>query len=254
MMQTRLVTFALAALLAACTTTTTSPLSTPKDESAARFNVQLGLAYMEKGNLAVAKEKLERAEKENPRDPNVYTALALLYDRLGDRAKADDYFHTALRLAPRDPDISNNYAIYLCKSGRTDEAVKRFRDAAQNALYRTPETAYTNAGVCLHNAKRLDDAALSFARALEIRPNYAEAAYQLGELQFERGKPADARTGIDKYLSAFDATPDLLLLGVRVARALGDRLTEERFARKLRVEFPGSDQTRALTELTHNPG
>ena len=49
-------------------------------------------------------------------------------------------------------------------------------------------------------------------------------------------------------------TPDLLLLGVRVARAQGDRLARERYARKLQLDFPASDQARALADLDRNPG
>ncbi len=55
-------------------------------------------------------------------------------------------------------------------------------------------------------------------------------------------------------MGSFSETPDLLLLGVRVARAQGDRLAAQRYARKLQLDFPGTDQARALAELDHNPG
>ena len=48
--------------------------------------------------------------------------------------------------------------------------------------------------------------------------------------------------------------PDLLLLGVRVARAQKDTLGAQRYARKLQLDFPGTDQARALAQLDHNPG
>ena len=59
---------------------------------------------------------------------------------------------------------------------------------------------------------------------------------------------------IDGFIGSFHATADLLLLGVRVARAQGDRLAAQRYARKLQLDFPGTDQARALAELDHNPG
>ena len=40
-------------------------------QEAAKYNVELGIAYMQRGELAVAKEKLERAVKESPREPGV---------------------------------------------------------------------------------------------------------------------------------------------------------------------------------------
>jgi type IV pilus assembly protein PilF len=243
-----------AVLLAACAAAPQRAESAESKTDAAAYNVQLGIEYMRQGNLAIAKEKLERAEKQNPRDPNVHSSLALLHERLGDRKKADAHFRTALRLSPRSPDISNNYAVYLCRTGRHEEGVKRFEEAARNPLYRTPEAAYTNAGVCLRQAKRAKDAEPFFARALKIRPNFAEAAFQLGDLYLEQGRTADARASVERYLNAFAATPELLLLGVRTARTLGDRVAEQRYARKLRLDFPGSDAARALAELSRNPG
>jgi type IV pilus assembly protein PilF len=225
-----------------------------KKDDASNYNMQLGMAYLNQGDLGLAKEKLDRAVRENPGDPNVHSAMAMLQDRLGHPDQADKEFKTALNLGPRSPDVLNNYAVYLCRSGRVDEGVKAFEEAAHNALYRTPEAAYTNAGVCLRGAKRDTQAAMSFQRALRIKPNFAEAAYQLADLDFRRGEVQSARDTIDQFVGSFEATPDLLLIGVQVARKQGDRVAEEKFARKLRMDFPSSDQTRALAELNHNSG
>src|SRR5207245_1186372 len=81
-----------------------------------------------------------------------------LFQRMGDAPKADAEFRTALRLAPHDPEVVNNYAVYLCQNGRINDGVRHFEEAAHNALYRTPEAAYTNAGVCLRAAKRDEEA------------------------------------------------------------------------------------------------
>src|SRR5882724_1507271 len=237
--------------LVACSSTSNSAR---KKGDASNYNMQLGMAYLNQGDLGLAKEKLDRAVVENPGDPNVHSAMAMLQDRLGHPDQADKEFKAALNLGPRNPDVLNNYAVYLCRTGRTDEGVKAFEEAAHNALYRTPEAAYTNAGVCLRGAKRDTQAAMSFQRALHVKPNFAEAAYQLADLDFQRGEVQDARETVDQFIASFEATPDLLLLGVRVSRKQGDRLAEERFARKLRMDFPGSDQARALAELSHNPG
>jgi type IV pilus assembly protein PilF len=226
-----------------------------KSHDASNYNMQLGMAYLGQNELALAKEKLERAVAENPGDPNVHSAMAQLEDRLGHPDKADSEFKTALRLAPHEPAILNNYAVYLCRTGRTDEGVKAFETAAHDALYRTPEVAYTNAGVCLHGAKRDTQAAMAFQRALLIKPNFGEAAYQLASLDFERGELLEAKTTVAQYVDSYEATADLLLLGARIAHKTGDRSTEEKYSRRLRLDFPGSDQARTLAaELSHNPG
>jgi type IV pilus assembly protein PilF len=225
-----------------------------KKGDASNYNMQLGMAYLNRGELGLAKEKLDRAVAENPGDPNVHSAMAMLQDRLGHPDQADKEFKAALSLGPRSPDVLNNYAVMLCRTGRVDEGVKAFDEAAHNALYRTPEAAYTNAGVCLRGAKRDTQAAMSFQKALRVKPNFAEAAYQLADLDFRRGEVQSARDTVDQYIGAFEPTADLLLIGVQIARKQGDRLAEEKFARKLRMDFPSSDQTRALAELSHNSG
>jgi type IV pilus assembly protein PilF len=225
-----------------------------KKGDASNYNMQLGMAYLNRGELGLAKEKMDRAVAENPGDPNVHSAMAMLQDRLGHPDQADKEFKAALSLGPRSPDVLNNYAVMLCRTGRVDEGVKAFEEAAHNALYRTPEAAYTNAGVCLRGAKRDTQAAMSFQKALRVKPNFAEAAYQLADLDFSRGEIQSARDTVDSFIGAFEPTPDLLLIGVQIARKQGDRLAEEKFARKLRMDFPSSDQTRALAELSHNSG
>lgn len=225
-----------------------------KTHDAAVYNVQLGLAYMNQGDLERAQDKLDRALNQDPNSADVHSARATLFARLGEKDKADAEFRAALRLAPKDPRMVNNYAVYLCQNGRWDDGVKHFHEAARNPLYPTPEAAYTNAGVCLRSAKRDEEARANFMRALQLRPNFAEAQFQLANLQLDHGELVPARTGIDGFIGTYTATPDLLLLGVRVARAQGDRLAAQRYARKLQLDFPGTDQARALAALDHNPG
>ena len=56
-----------------------------------------------------------------------------------------------------------------------------------------------------------------------MRPNFAEAAYQLVDTDFTLGAVKDARAQLDRYLSAFNPPPDLLLIvsGSRARRGTG---------------------------------
>lgn len=241
-------------VLGACASRSSTPLHAANVQQAAAANTQLGIQYLNQGDLNLAKMKLDRALEEDPSNAEVHSARAMLFERMNQLVQADEEFRTALKLAPHDPDVVNNYAVYLCQNGRTDEGVKRFLEAAHNALYRTPQAAYTNAGVCLRAAKRDDEARIQFTAALQARPNFAEAAYQLATLDFDHGQLAAARARIDGYVTTYDATPDLLLLGVRVTRAQGDALAAQKYSRRLLLDYPGSDQARALAALGRNPG
>ncbi len=257
-----LVALAAVAALAACaskprvTQPTARELPPVKADpaEAAKYNVELGVAYMDRGDLALAKDKLERAEQEAPRDPMVHSALALLFERLEQPADADREFHMALRLAPHDPKIANNYAVYLCSDHRVNEGVKLLLETARNPLYETPEAAYTNAAVCLRSEHRDAEAKANLLRAIALRPNFAEAVFQLATLEMQHGQLRDARVRIDRFIQVYTATPDLLALGVRISRALGDPVGVAHYEERLRVDFPDSQQTRALSQQSPNAG
>lgn len=225
-----------------------------KEHDAARINLQLGVGYLQQGNLAVAKEKLERSLAEDPSDPEIHGALALFDERLGNSKEADKEFRKALRLAPDDPSMLNNYAVYLCSHERADEGVRVFEQAASNPLYRTPWAAYTNAGVCLRAAHRDADAMQRFNRALQSNPSYAEAVFQASTLDLEARRYAEARRRIDIYLLTNPATPDLLLLGWRCAGSQGDTAAQAAYGGRLSKDFPNSDQAHALAASRVDPG
>ena len=177
----------------------------------------------------------------------------MLQDRLGHPDQADKEFKAALSLGPRNPDVLNNYAVYLCRSGRADEGVKAFEEAAHNALYRTPEAAYTNAGVCLRGAKRDTQAAMSFQKALQVKPNFAEAAYQLADLDFRRGEiqssPRDGRS-VHRRLRA-DTGPAVARRADRpqAGRPDGGREVRAQAAHGFPVLRPDSGAGRAQSQL-----
>jgi type IV pilus assembly protein PilF len=236
------------AALAACVTT--GDLERPKsDKDAAVANVKLGVAYMQQGNLALAKEKLERAEKQDPKNLEVHTSLAFLYEKLNRPEEAEKQYQAALHLAPESADVANNYAVFLCRAGKVEPAIKLFDTAAQDKLYRTPWAAYTNAAVCLRANKRGAEAVPYLDRALQMRPNYAEAVMELGDLQLEMGHPDLAANTVSRYLSMGIASPEVLLIGVRSAIARGDRAAADTYARRLRRDFPNSASTQTLPQI-----
>ena len=156
---------------------------------------------MQQGNLPLAKEKLERAEKQDPKNIEAHTSLAVLYERLGRNEDAERQYQAALRYAPDSAEVANNYAVFLCRTGKVEPAIKLFETAAKDQLYRTPWAAHTNAGVCLRSNKRSADAVPYFERALAMRPDYADAVRELGDLQLELGHPEISLNVVDRYLA-----------------------------------------------------
>jgi len=244
-----------ACALTACQSNSAVPKYTETQRAkAAQANLQLGMGYLQQGNLALAKTKLERAEIEDSHSAEIHSALGLLDERLGKDKEADKEYRTALSITPGDPALLNNYAVYLCSHGRAVEGVHNFEAAAGNPLYRSPWAAYTNAGVCLRQAHHESDAAQLFVRALQSNPSYAEAIFQASDLDLSQQKYAAARLRVDFFMTNNSATPDLLLLGWRIAQAQNDGAGAARYAQRLAKEFPGSEQSRAVSATADQSG
>jgi type IV pilus assembly protein PilF len=257
---TRLILISLAAVaLCACTSQPTEPGGrTSSPQEAATFNAQLAIEYMRKGDLAAAREKIERALSQDPSNVSVQLTAGLVYDRLGDDKKADERYAAALRLKPDDPEMQNNYGVYLCRKGKPEQGEKLLLKAANNAVYKTPEVAVTNAGMCMRGAGRLDEAERYFREALKQKPRFGDALLQLADLDFQKGTKAsndEASELIKRYLAVVAAAgPEILWLGVRVERARGDKETSDAYARRLKNEYPQAEQTRALLAYERQNG
>lgn len=234
-----------AALAAGANAQERAPSEDP-DVTAARLNAQLGIEYLKADNIAAAQEKIDRALQQNPREPAAHTAAGLLYERLREPRKADTHYARAMRLDSTNPDMQNNYAVFLCRNGEPARGRKLFERAATNPRYRTPEIAYANAGVCARGAKDYAAAEKNFRQALAIRPTLPDALLQMADISFEQGNALQARAFLQRYFQATAATPDALLLGVRVERSLGDTAAANDYAARLQKSFPASEQARQL--------
>jgi type IV pilus assembly protein PilF len=239
-------------LLAGCVSDNGGRTKDPVEAS--RANLRLGVAYLQQGNLQLAKDKLERAEKQDGRNPDVHSALAFLYERLERKSEAEREHALARRLAPDSGEVANTYGVFLCRSGKPNEALKEFDAAAKNQLYPTPWAALTNAGVCLRSAKRGPEAVKYLEQAIQLRPNYAEAVSELADLHLTLDDVKAATDTVNRYLGMGLANPEVLLVGLRAAQARGDAATVATMARRLRRDFPNSVQTRALPQLLNEKG
>jgi type IV pilus assembly protein PilF len=213
---------------------------------AASINVQLAIEYMKIDKLAAARETIERALKEDPDNANVQLTAGLIYERLEETSQAEHAYLSAARLGKQDPNIQNNYAGFLCRTGKAAAGEKLFNEVARNPLYQTPEVALVNAGVCVGSTGDVLDADRYFNRALAIRPNMPEALLQLGDLAMVRGDAAEALDTVQRYLAVNPASPEVLWLGFRAQRKLGDATGAAGFARRVQTEFPDSQQAKLM--------
>jgi type IV pilus assembly protein PilF len=121
-------------------------------------------------------------------------------------------------------------------------------------LYKTPEMAYVNAGMCARNGGDLAAAEKHFRQALAVSPRFAEALFQLADIEHEQKNYMSARAFLERYMEVGRTTPASLWLGVRIERGLGNTAVAQHYAQRLKREYPNANQTRALVESERNPG
>jgi type IV pilus assembly protein PilF len=209
-------------------------------------NMQLAIEYMKLGNLGSSRDFIEKALSEDPANPDVQTTAGLVYERLNDMRRAEKAYSTGYRLGKKDPNIQNTYAGFLCRTGKAVEGEKLFAAIATNPVYQTPEVALVNAGVCDRGTGDVVDAERYFNRALAIHPNLPEAMLQLGDIAFDRGDAAQARDVVLRYLAVNPPTSEVLWLGFRAERKLGDSTAAAGYARRVQTEFPTSEQAQMM--------
>lgn len=154
---------------------------------AAAINAQLGVGYLQQGDIERAKTKLLMAQKQDPRSSVVAAGMAYYYDTIGNSKEADYYYKRAYSLATEKGDAANNYGVFLCKKKDYAAAYTYFQKAIDDPNYVSTAQTYENLGLC-HLAQNDTAAAKDyFLKALRIDPNLATSRQYYQSLATTRG-------------------------------------------------------------------
>lgn len=251
---TRLLPILAAALLAGCVAQTTVETRLVQDAQTAdarrraEIHTSLAAQYYQRGNFVVALEETRLALKDDSTYHPALNVRALIFMELREDAQAREAFEQALALAPSDPDVMNNFGWFLCLRGERERAMALFTRVMDDSMYTTPEKALLNAGLCSRIAGRNAEAEGYLRRAVVFKPDLAGALYSLAELLYEKGAYKEAENYLVRYMRLGEPTLSALALGVRLARAQGERAAEDSMLQQLRRRFPDAPQTRELLE------
>lgn len=211
--------------------------------------VKLAIAYMREGHLDVALKKAKQALSVEPANAEGHNVIALLYDRLGERDLAERHFTRSLKIDSKNSYVLNAYASFLCQQERYKEADQYFMKALDNPLYKTPEVALTNAGICAARNQDPEAAEGYFRRALTFNPDFSLALIQMAQITFKGGENLSSRAYLQRYLAQSRPTPASLWLGIRNERLLGDQDAVSSYSLMLKNNFPDSREVQLLRDL-----
>jgi len=231
------------ATLTACSHSPTSDSAT-----SAELYREMGIRYLELGQIQTALERLQRAEELAPRNSKIQDALGVLYEKINLLDKASEHYQRALAFAPDEPSSLNNYGQFLCRNNRFDEGLTQLQKAATLPLNERRWFALANMGLCEKARGNLAIAEKHLRAALAENPNYAPALLELVRLSVERGQWLSARAFLERYGGQAPQTAETLALGIQIERALGNSDMAEQYRQILMERFPSAPATKGTTE------
>jgi tetratricopeptide (TPR) repeat protein len=145
-------------------------------------------------NAALSAEKLKNNEKTKLyfnkllatgyKKPAIYQTLAQLAKAEKDTAEAINYLAAGRKEFPNEVGlVIDELNIYLLQN-RQAEAIKNL----QEAIVLDPKNAslYFALGFAYDKSKELEKAVTNYSKAIEIKPDYFDAVYNLGAIYFNR--------------------------------------------------------------------
>ncbi|MBI2379756.1 MAG: type IV pilus biogenesis/stability protein PilW [Gammaproteobacteria bacterium] len=220
----------------------------PNWEQAAKDRLNLGLQYLDKGQIARAKRNLDLAIKYKPDLPEVQYGMGYYYQRVKETNLAEQYFRKAISVAPKNANAHNIYGAFLCEQERYEDAEDHFQDAMAARDYDQQTLTLENAGICALKAGEAAKAEAHFLRALSYNPGQGRPLLELGNLELERGQVLKAQDYLKRYLADNRHTPRSLWLGIRVARQTGDNNAYASYALLLTQQYGQSEEAQLFQQ------
>ena len=142
--------------------------------------------------------------EEFPKHPFAWKVLAGVLKQMGKINESLVVGQKSVQLDPQDAGAHNNLGVLLQHAqGRLKEAEESFRQAI--TLKPDLADAHYNLGNTLKKQGRLEEAEASYTQAITLKPDYAEAHYNLGNTLKELGRLEEAETN---YRKAIALKPD----------------------------------------------
>lgn len=200
-----------------------SPAGQPADMDSTAAFTELGMAYLERGNLPRAMAALNRALEQQPNDAEALQAMAIAFQQQGEPQQAEALFQRALKAAPDNSRTRNNYAVLLYEQGHLSSACEQLNRASQDTHYANRAQLFTNLGRCQWKLGEIEPARHSLERARSLDPRYPRSYYTLAELELEQGNPERARRQLELFVGLVGMTPAAQALARQIGPDISPR-------------------------------
>ncbi len=142
---------------------------------------------------------------------------AFKFHSQGNISEAAKYYQYFIDQGFSDHGVFSNYGTILSNHGKLQEAELSFRKAIE--IKPDFAKAHSNLGNILIDLGKLQEAELSFRKAIEIKPDFAKAHFNLGNILIDLGKLQEAELSFRK---AIEIKPDFAKAHFNLGNILTD--------------------------------
>lgn len=210
------------------------------DNRRAELHLQLGSAYLSKGNYPAALHELNQANELDPNNPTVHNNLGLAYFVRQEFTKAESHFKSALAINSAYTDARNNLGRVYIEMGLYDQAINHLQTANKDLTYPYPDKTLTNLGLAYFNKGDFSNAREFLKKSLKVQRKNCLTHHYYGRTLFEQKDFQLAAQSFDQAIelckgSKFDEPHYYSALSYY---KLGDRPRATARFEELMTEFP----------------
>lgn len=170
----------------------------------ASSKVDLASAYFREGNYEGAVATFREATRLDPRNWRAWNALGLTYVAKGEVTLAREAFERALKINPGEGEILVNYGAFQVNQGEKEAAVATFELALKDLDYRNQAMVLSNLALAYLQVGRTDDALATAREAVRRTPALCEGWFHVGLALEAKSDPDGA---IEAYHELMERCP-----------------------------------------------
>ncbi len=181
------------------------------DPKSVHVRLRLAAEYVRMGLVTEAIEQGEIAVDMAPESIEARMLLGGLYSGLKLFEQAREQFAAILTVAPSHSEAAIYLGALMAEERKYDEAVAHFESLTQNTKFKEVERAYYYIGRVRaeQGAARYKEAERALSKALEVKPEYPEAAIALAMLLRAQGKESQMETLLRTYQEKFGSEREM---------------------------------------------
>ncbi len=175
------------------------------DPKSIHVRLRLATEYARMGMITEAVEQAEIAVEMAPQNLEARMTLGTLYSGLKMFEPARNQFEAALKIDDGHTDAAIYLGALLAEDRKFDESIKYFESLSKNPRFKETERAYYYIGRVLaeQGQSKYPDAQKALNKALQLKPEYPEAALALSMLLRAQGKDKDMEQLLRSYQEKF---------------------------------------------------